>query len=61
LNLQKYSLKRQSKTKSAVKSTWSEKITVLSKFLESSLSFLSNNIKNNKKFSTVRVKSGVKI
>jgi len=45
LNCQKHSLKRQSGTKSPLKPTWSEKITVLSTFLESSLSFLSNNLK----------------
>jgi len=45
----------------AVKPTSSEKITVLSIFLESSLNFLSNNLKNSKKFSTVREKSGIKI
>jgi len=32
-------------TKLPVKPTWSEKITVLSTFLESSLNFLSNNLK----------------
>jgi len=45
LNCQKDSLKGQSKTKSLVKPTWSEKITVLSTFLESPLNFLSNNQK----------------
>jgi len=39
LNCQKHSLKGQSGTKSPVKSTWSEKITVLSTFLDSSLNF----------------------
>jgi len=40
-------------TKSLVKPAWSEKMTVLSIFLESSLSFLSNNLKNTTKFGTV--------
>jgi len=43
LNCQKHSLKGQSGTKSPVKPTWSEKITVLSSFSKSSLNFLSNN------------------
>jgi len=38
-------LKGQSGTKSPVKHNWNEKMTVLSKFLESSLNFLSNNLK----------------
>jgi len=42
LNCQKHSLKGQLGTKSPVKPTGSEKITVLSTFLESSLNFLSN-------------------
>jgi len=37
---------KQTGTKLPVKPTWSGKMTVLSTFLESSLSFLSNNIKN---------------
>jgi len=45
LNCQKHSLKGQSETKSPVKSTWSEKITVLITFLKSSLNFLFNNLK----------------
>jgi len=51
---------RQSETKSAIKPTCSEKMTVLSTFLKSSLNFLSNNLKNSKKFSIVRKKSGFK-
>jgi len=43
-----------------VKPTWSKKMTVLSTFLEFSLNFLSNNLKNTTKFGTVREKSGVK-
>jgi len=50
----KYSLKGQSETKSPVKLTWSDKVTVLRTFLESSLNFLSNNLKNTTKFGTVR-------
>jgi len=42
-------LKRQSRTKSTVKLTWSEKMTILSTFLESSLNFLSNNLKKHYK------------
>jgi len=44
LNCQKHSLKGHSETKSPVKPTWCEKMTVLSTFLESSLNFLSNNL-----------------
>jgi len=36
-------------------------MTVLSTFLESSLNFLFNNIKNTTKVGTVREKSGVKV
>jgi len=36
-------------------------MTVLSTFLESSLNFLFNNIKNTTKFGKVREKSGVKV
>jgi len=50
LNWQKHSLKGQSETELTVKPTWSEKMTVLSTFLESSLNFLSNNLE--KKHST---------
>jgi len=39
----------------------SEKMTVLNTFLESSLNFLSNDIKNTFKSSTVREKSSIKI
>jgi len=42
--LEKYSLKEQ-RVKLPVKLTWSEKMTVLSTFLESSLNSLSNNLK----------------
>jgi len=45
LKYQKRSLKEQSGTKSSVKPTLSEKITVLNTFLESSLNFLSNHLK----------------
>jgi len=61
LNCQKHSFKRQSGTKSTLKPTWSEKMTVVSTFLKSSLNFLSNDIKNATKRSTVRKKSGVKV
>jgi len=44
-----------------VKPTWSEKMTVLSTFLESSLNFLSNDIKKTTRFGTGREKSGVKV
>jgi len=54
-------LKGQSETKSPVKPTWSEKMIVSSTFLESSLNFLSNNLKNTRKFGIVREKSGVKV
>jgi len=60
LNCQKHSLKRQSGTKLLVKPTWKEKMTFLSTFLESSLKFLSNNLKNTTKFGTVSEKSGQK-
>jgi len=42
-------LKGQSGTKSPLKSTWSEKMTVLSTFLESPLNFLYNDIKKSYK------------
>jgi len=45
LNCQKDSFQGQSATKSLVKPTWRTKITVLSTLLESSLNFLSNDIK----------------
>jgi len=45
-NCQKHSLREQSGTKSLVNPTWNKKMTVLSTFLESSLNFLSNNLKN---------------
>jgi len=44
-----------------VKPTWSEKITVLSTFLEHSLNILSKNLKKVTKFSTVSEKIGVKV
>jgi len=59
LNCQKHSLKEPTGKKSPVKPTWSEKMVVLSIFLECLLNFLSNNIKNTTKFGTVREKSGV--
>jgi len=49
LSYQKDSSKRQPGTKSPVKPIWSEKITIVSTFLESSLNFLSNNIKKHYK------------
>jgi len=52
---------KQSGTKSPLKPTLSEKMTVLSTFLESSLNFLSNNLKNTSKFGTVREKNGRKV
>jgi len=61
LNCQKHSLKEQSGTNLPKKPTCSQKMTVLSTFLEYSLNFLSNNLKNTTKFGTVREKSGVKI
>jgi len=61
LNCQKHSLKGQSGTKSPVKPIWSEKMTVLSTFLESSLNFLCRNLRNTTKLDTVREKSGVQI
>jgi len=45
----------------SVKLTWSEKITVLSTFFESSINLLTNNLKNTTKFGTVKEKSGVKV
>jgi len=59
LNCQKDSLEGQSGTKSPVNPTWSEKITVLRTFLESSLNFLSTNLKNTTKFGIMREKVGV--
>jgi len=41
--------KGQSGTKSLIKPIWSEKMTVLSTFLESSLNILSNNLKKHYK------------
>jgi len=61
LNCHNQSLKGQSGTKSPVKHTWSEKMIILSTFLESPINFLTNNLKNTKKFGTVREKSGVKV
>jgi len=61
LNCQKYNITEQSGRKSSVKPTWSEKMTILITFLESSLNFLHNNLKNTTKFGTVREKSGVKV
>jgi len=52
----KHGLKEQSGTKLPVKPTWNEKMTVLSTFLESSLNFIPNNLKNTTKFDTVREK-----
>jgi len=49
LNCQKHSLKRQSGTKLPVKPTWSDRIMFLSRFLESSLNFLSNNLEKHYK------------
>jgi len=46
--------------KSPVKLTWSEKMTVLNTFLESSLNVLSNNLKNTTKFGTVSEESCVR-
>jgi len=61
LNCQKHSMKGQLGTKSPVTSSWSEKIAILSTFLESLLNFLSNDIKNTRKLSTVREKNSVKL
>jgi len=61
LHCQKHSLKGESGTKSPVKPSWIEKMTVLNMFFKSSLNFLSNNLKNKTKFVTVREKSGVRI
>jgi len=60
LNCQKDSFQRQSGSSSPLNPTWSTKISVLSTFLESSLNFLSNDIKNITKSSTVREKSIIK-
>jgi len=49
LNCQKHNLKGQSGTKSFVKLTCSEKMTVLSTFFKSSLNFLYNNLKKHYK------------
>jgi len=49
------------RVKSLVKPTWSKEMTVLSTFLESSLNFLSSDIKSYAKLSTVREKSCVKV
>jgi len=61
LNYQKHSLKEQSRTKLLVKSNWSKKMAVLCTFLESSINFLLNNLKNSTKFSTVSEKSSSKV
>jgi len=61
LNFQKHNLKKQSGTKSSVKPTWNEKMTVLGTFLKFSLNFLSNNLRSTKKLGTVKDKGGVKI
>jgi len=61
LNCQKHSLKEQAETKSPVKPTWTEKMTVVSTFLASLLNFLSSNLKNTSKFGTLRKKIGVKV
>jgi len=61
LNCQKDSLNGQSGTKSPVKPTWSEKMTVLNTFLKSSLNFLLNNLKNTTKFGTVSEERDVKV
>jgi len=45
----------------ACKPTWSEKMTVLSTYLESSLNFLFNKLKRTIQFSTVKKKSVSKI
>jgi len=47
--------------KSRVEPTWSKKMTILSKFLESSLNFLLNILKNTTKDGIVREKRGVKL
>jgi len=60
-NCQKDSLKGQSVTKSPVKPTWSEKMTVLSTFLKSSLNFLSNNLKKHYKIRYSQGEKRVKI
>jgi len=60
LNYQKHSLKEQSGTKSPVKLTWSEKITVLSTFLKSTLNFQFNSLKETLQY-LVRTKNCVKI
>jgi len=61
LSCQKDSLKKQSGTKLSVKPTCSEKMTVLSTFLQSSLNFLATNLKNTTKFDAVREENGVKV
>jgi len=60
LNCQKHSLKGQSGTKSPVKPTWSEKMTVLNTFLESSLNFLLNNLKKHYKIWYSQGESSIK-
>jgi len=47
--------------KIAYKPTWSEKMTVLSTFLESSLNFLSNNLKKHYKIWYSQGERGVKV
>jgi len=61
LNSKKNILKEESGTKLSVKHTWREKMIVSTTFLESSLNFLPNNLKNTRKFGTVREKNGVKV
>jgi len=58
LNCQKDSFQGESGSKSLVKPTWCKKITVLSTFSESSLNFLSNDIKKTLKN---QVQSGRKV
>jgi len=61
VNCQKHSLKGQSGTKLPVKPTWSEKMTAFGTFLESSLNFLSNNLKTTIEFGTDNEKIRVKV
>jgi len=61
LNCQKHSLKGYTRPNCLQKPTCSEQMTVLTTFVEFSLIFLTNNLKNTRKFSTVREKSGIKV
>jgi len=61
LELPETQFERTVRDKMFVKPIWSKKMTVLNPVLESSLNFLSYNLKNTTKFGTVREKTDVKV